>query len=55
MLMSVMTPYADDDGFQADYYDLMVCFTKWPRINILDKVAGLGASYRFNHLNQATN
>ena len=27
----------------------MVCFTKWPRINILDKVAGVGASYRFNH------
>ena len=27
----------------------MVCFTKWPRINILDKVAGVGASYRFKH------
>ena len=34
------------DDLQANFYDLMVCFTKWPRNNILDKVSGVGSSYR---------
>ena len=32
---------------QADYYDLMVCFTKC-RANVIDKMAGLGPVYRLH-------